>query len=211
MSTGQIENLLKEMGYFRRIVEPGIVYGVKMILGVKDYLKIKDLKKTNLLVVAETSRCLPDTIEYLCGCTIGNRRLVIKDYGKMAATFIARDKRKAVRVTISYAFQKRDVEHSKELMQLKKELKFTEIENRRLKFAQEILEIPNEELLRFQEVEVTEPLSTIFMPSGIVFCEKCNESTRESKIQIRNGKKLCLVCAGVEKPYFKLKYGEELL
>lgn len=211
MTTAQIESALREIGYFRRVVEPGIAYGIKMIFSVKKHLKIKDMKKANLLVVAETSRCLPDAIQFLCGCTIGNRRLIIKDHGKMAATFIDRDAGRAVRVTISPTFQKRDVQHSKKFIQLKEKLKFAEIESRRLQDSLEILKIPNEELLRIQEVEITDPLSAIFMPSGIVFCEKCGESTRESKVQIRNGKKLCLVCAGVEKPYFKLKYGEELL
>ena len=211
MSNTQIEMALKEIGYFRRAVEPGVAYGIKMIFGVKNYLKIKDFKKINLIVVAETSRCLPDAIQFLCGCTIGNRRLVIKDVGKMAATFIDRDAGRAVRVTISPTFQKRDVQHSKKLIQLKEKRNFAEIESRRLQDSREILKIPNEELLRIQEVEITEPLSAIFMPSGIVLCEKCGESTRESKVKIKDGKKLCLVCAGVEKHYFKLKYGAELL
>jgi formylmethanofuran dehydrogenase subunit E len=211
MSDAQIERAVKEIGYFRRAVEPGIAYGIKMIFGVKNYLKIKDFKKVNLLVIAETSRCLPDAIQFLCGCTIGNRRLVIKDVGKMAATLIDRDANRAVRVTISPTFQKRDVIHSRKLIQLKEKLDFTEIESRRLQDSREILKTPNNELLRIQEVEITEPLSAIFMPSGIILCEKCGESIRESKVKIEDGKKICLVCAGVEKPYFKLKYGAELL
>ena len=140
-----------------------------------------------------------------------HKSLAVKDVGKMAATFINRDAGRAVRVTISPTFQKRDVQHSKKLIQLKEKRNFAEIESRRLQDSREILKIPNEELLRIQEVEITEPLSAIFMPSGIVLCEKCGESTRESKVKIKDGKKLCLVCAGVEKHYFKLKYGAELL
>jgi formylmethanofuran dehydrogenase subunit E len=211
MSNVQIELALKEIGDFRRAVEPGIAYGIKMIFGVKNYLKIKDFKKVNLLVIAETSRCLPDAIQFLCGCTIGNRRLVIKDVGKMAATFIDRDANRSVRVTISPKFQKQDVKHSKKLIKLKEKLDFEEIESIRLQDSQEILEIPNTELLRIQEVEITEPLSEIFLPSGILLCEKCGESIKESKVKIKDGKKLCLVCVGLEKPYFKLKYGGELL
>jgi formylmethanofuran dehydrogenase subunit E len=205
------EDLLKELGYLRRVIEPGIAYGVRMILKVKEYFKIKDLRKANFLVVAETARCLPDAIQFLCGCTIGNKRLIIRDYGKMAATFIHRDKNLAVRVTISPEFQKKDVQRSQEFIKLKREHRFKEIENRRMKDTLQILMVPDKELLRIQEVEIIEPLPAIFMPSGIVFCEKCGESTREDKIQIRDGKNLCLVCAGIEKPYFKLKYGEEIL
>lgn len=211
MSNSQIESALKKIDYFRRAVEPGIAYGIKMVFGVKKYLKIKDFKRVNLLVIAETSQCLPDVIQLLCGCTIGNKRLVIKDVGKMAATFIDRDANRAVRVTISSTFQKRDVKQSIKLMQLKENLNFAEIENLRLQDSREILKIPNNELLRIQNVEIKEPLSEIFMPSGIILCEKCGERIRENKIKIKDGKKLCLVCVGVEKPYFKLKYGGELL
>ncbi len=211
MSETRIETALREIGRFRRAVEPGIAYGIKMIFSVQKFLKIKDLRKVNLLVVAETSRCLPDAIQFLCGCTIGNRRLVIKDHGKMAATFFNRDAGRAVRVTISPKFQKRDVQRSKEFMHLKGKREFAEIESRRLQDALDILRVPDEELLRFQEVEITESLSAIFVPSGIVFCEECGESVRESKVQIKDGRKLCLPCAGVEKPYFKLRYGQELI
>ncbi|MFQ6003717.1 MAG: FmdE family protein [Candidatus Zixiibacteriota bacterium] len=208
MSEAQIESMLKEIGYFRRILGPGVAYGAKMTLAAKEHLKIKDLKKANLFVVVETDHCLPDAIQFLCGCTIGNRRLIVKDYGKMAATFIDRDARRAIRITISPTLQERDIQHSQELIELKKKRMFEEIESHRLHNTLEISKIPDEELLRIQEVEIIEPLPAIFLPTGIVSCEKCGESTRESKIQIRDGKKLCFVCAGVEKPYFKLKYGE---
>jgi len=211
MPTTEIEKVLKEMGYFRRAMEPGVAYGIKMVFGVKNYLKINDIKKVNLLVVTETSRCLPDAIQFLCGCTIGNRRLVIKDVGKMAATFIDRDTNRTVRVTISPKFQERNVKQSKKLIEFKEKLNFLEIESHRLKDSREIIKIPNDELLRIQEVEITEPLASIFMPSGIVLCEKCGESIRESKVKIKDEKMLCLVCAGVERPYFKLKYGSELI
>jgi formylmethanofuran dehydrogenase subunit E len=211
MRKEQNKDLLKELGNFRRVVEPGLAYGVKMIQKAREYLRIKDLRKANLLVISETTRCLPDAIQFLCGCTIGNKRLIIKDYGKMAATFIDRDKNLAVRVTISPKFQRQDVQRSKEFLRLKEKRRFEDIESRRLKDAFQILDTPEEELLRIQEVEIVEPLPAVFMPSGIIFCENCGESTREDKIQIRDGKKLCLVCAEVEKPYFKLKYGEEIL
>lgn len=208
MSEAQIETVLKEIGHFRRILGPGVAYGVKMTQAAKEHLKIKDLRKANLFVIVETDHCLPDTIQFLCGCTIGNRRLIVKNYGKMAATFIDRDARRAIRVTVSPAFQERDIQHSRELIKLKEKRRFEEIESRRMRDTLEISKIPTEELLRIQEVEITEPLPPIFMPTGIVSCEKCGESTREGKVQIRDGKKLCFVCAGVEKPYFKLKYGE---
>jgi formylmethanofuran dehydrogenase subunit E len=207
MREPQIEELLEEIRHFRRAIEPGIAYGIKMILAAKETLKVKDLKKINLFVVVETTHCLPDAIQFLSGCTIGNRRLIVRDHGKMAATFIARDTDKAIRITISPTFQKRDAQRSREFMQLKRKRKFAEIESRRIQEALEILEAPNDEMLRIQEVEITEPFSTIFIPTAIVICEKCGESVREGKIRIKNGKKICSECAGVEKPYYRMKYG----
>ncbi|MDI6643032.1 MAG: formylmethanofuran dehydrogenase subunit E family protein, partial [Candidatus Hodarchaeaceae archaeon] len=60
-----MENLLKELISFRGGAEPGVAYGIKMVQAAKDFLKIRDPRKANLYVIAETSRCLPDAIEFL--------------------------------------------------------------------------------------------------------------------------------------------------
>ena len=40
--------------------------------------------KEQLYVTCETYNCLPDPFQILAGCTIGNKKLKIRDFGKMA-------------------------------------------------------------------------------------------------------------------------------
>jgi len=201
-----MESVLKELISFRGSAEPGVAYGIKMVQAAKDFLKIRDLKKADLYVIAETSRCLPDAIEFLTGCTVGNGRLLIKDYTKMAASFIDLGTKRAVRVMIIPEFQRKDVAHSKRSVSLRQRRKFGEITTHHTRHALEILKIPNKELLRVQKIKLTEPVPPMRPPTKIVFCEKCGESIREEKARVRDGEILCLVCAGEEKPYFKPKY-----
>jgi formylmethanofuran dehydrogenase subunit E len=201
-----MENMLREITSFRGRAEPGVAYGIKMVLAAKDSLKIHDLKKANLCAIAETTRCLPDAIEFLTGCTVGNGRLIIKDHSKMAASFVDLDTKRAVRVTVIPEFQRKDVAHSKKSVNLKRQRKFKNIARHHARHALEIIKTPDKELLRVQEIKLIEPIPAARSPTKIVFCEKCGESVREEKARVRDGQILCLVCAGEEKPYFKPKY-----
>jgi formylmethanofuran dehydrogenase subunit E len=77
-----------------------------MILGIRlAMLALRELKRDvaahgarDLVVVVETDRCLPDAIELVTGCRLGNRSLKFKDLGKMAATFVDLEQGKAIRV-----------------------------------------------------------------------------------------------------------------
>lgn len=202
-----MENTLKELISFRGSSDPGVAYGIKMVQAAKDFLKIRNLKKANLYAIAETSRCLPDAIEFLTGCTVGNGRLLIKDYSKMAASFIDLDTKRGVRVIITPKFQRRDITHSRKSVGFKRQRKFAELIRHHKQYAERILEAPAEELLRVQEIELLEPPATPRPPTKIVFCERCGESVREEKARLRNGKVLCLTCSGEEELYFKSRRG----
>ena len=78
----------------------GIILGLRMaMLGLKQ-LAIDDLEQSprSLIAIVETDRCLPDAVELVTGCRLGNRRLKFWDLGKMAATFIFLKSDRAVRV-----------------------------------------------------------------------------------------------------------------
>jgi len=68
----------------------GIILAVRMSLLALKRLEIDDLtaQKRRLVVVVETDRCLPDAVQLVTGCRLGNRTLKLKDRGKMAAAFI---------------------------------------------------------------------------------------------------------------------------
>jgi formylmethanofuran dehydrogenase subunit E len=49
-------------------------------------------------MVAETDRCLPDVVELVICCRLGNRSLIFKDWGKMPASFPDLTRNRAFRV-----------------------------------------------------------------------------------------------------------------
>lgn len=69
---------------------PGIILGIRMSLVALQRLKITDLSqhRKSLIVIVETDRCLPDAVQLVTGCRLGNRTSKLRDLGKMAATFV---------------------------------------------------------------------------------------------------------------------------
>lgn len=54
----------------------------------------------DIFVTAETTNCLPDAATALANCTIGNKRLRIADYGKMALSMTKRDDPNGIRIIL---------------------------------------------------------------------------------------------------------------
>jgi len=95
------EKLLAEAGEFHGDICSGIRTGTRMTMCGLRFLGIGDPKgkdRKRLLVFVEIDRCATDAIMALTGCRPGKRSMKIKDYGKMAATFIDIESGKAVRV-----------------------------------------------------------------------------------------------------------------
>ncbi|MBF0410813.1 MAG: formylmethanofuran dehydrogenase subunit E family protein [Candidatus Riflebacteria bacterium] len=77
---------------------PGLVIGVEMI----DFaLDIFGKPEDKILAVVETAVCLPDVIQTMLGCTLGNRNIkVIPSLGRYAVTIYDRKNGRGVRVAI---------------------------------------------------------------------------------------------------------------
>jgi len=108
------EKLLAEAGEFHGDICGGIRTGTRMVMCGLRHLGIEDLSGGNrkkLLVFVEIDRCATDAIMALTGCRPGKRTMKIKDYGKMAATFINMESGKAVRVA-SARKKGTDVDHA---------------------------------------------------------------------------------------------------
>jgi formylmethanofuran dehydrogenase subunit E len=69
---------------FHGHLSTGAFVGIQMLNLARRVLNVS--KKERLFVICETYNCLPDSFQVLAGCTIGNKGLTIRDYGKMAAT-----------------------------------------------------------------------------------------------------------------------------
>src|SRR5882757_4111710 len=85
------DELLREAEIAHGHLCAGQILGVRMaMLGCKrlgiDEPKSKDRKR--LVTFVEIDRCATDAIGVVTGCRVGKRALKLRDWGKMAATFV---------------------------------------------------------------------------------------------------------------------------
>ncbi len=86
--------LLEEIQQFHGFVAPGVLIGAFMIDRVYEHLE----KGIEADAIVETRHCLPDAIQILTPCTIGNGWLKIVDFDKFALTMYNRHDFKGYRV-----------------------------------------------------------------------------------------------------------------
>ncbi len=173
---------------------PGQVLGVRMsmhglnLIGIDDP---KDKDRKNLIVYVEIDRCATDAIQSVTGCSPGKRSLKLRDFGKMAATFVNLKTDKAVRL-----FAKED---SKD----KAKNYFPEIEDKYKCQLEAYKIMPDEELFEWKEVKVVIPEEDMpGRPKRRVKCEKCGEHVQDNRDVNVEGKLMCKACAG--EAYYKI-------
>lgn len=80
----RVRKYLDKCVTFHSYIAPGLVIGVYMV----DYaLELLDARPGDrLYAVAETVKCVPDPLQVIAHCTIGNHRMRVLPYGKFAIT-----------------------------------------------------------------------------------------------------------------------------
>jgi formylmethanofuran dehydrogenase subunit E len=174
---------------------PGQVLGVRMsMLGLKltgiDDPKGKDRKK--LIVYVEIDRCATDAIQSVTGCSPGKRSLKLRDYGKMAATFVNLQSGKSVRILAKEESKNRAKNY------------FPEIEDKYKCQLEAYKVMPDDELFEWTDVKVEIPEEDMpGRPIRRIKCEKCGEYVQDKReIQLED-KLLCKACA--EGAYYKVQ------
>jgi len=198
-----LEGLLKEAGKLHGHYCPFLALGVKAgAKGIK-MLDIEHAGMEEVMAIIESNNCFSDGIQYSTGCTFGNNSLIYKDYGKTAVTFAHRGKENGVRIVVkpdagefwenkyprySELFDKvvknrtGDEKDSQEMMKLARKISFEVIEADSQKF--------------FKTDRVTPEIPEYAPIFESVTCSKCGEDVMASRIVERDGKKLCIPCAG---------------
>ena len=176
---------------------PGIAISVEMVNLAKE--RLGDVPK--LCAIAETRTCLPDSIQYLLGCTIGNGNLkVLESIGRFALTLYNRKDGKGIRVFVDQ--NKIDKEKYPELYKFFRRERSKEVKNfgpeRKVSNAQVVKEFVDSgrDIFSLEEVTILNTEKPPILECGI--CEKCGESFTKQK----NSDKLCLCCSG-ELAYYK--------
>lgn len=168
-------------------LSPGLALGIRMAeIAIKN-LDIK-AKGKGLIGVAETSLCIPDALQVVAGTTIGNKNLVVKDYGKLALSIVKFDTKEGYRVCI-----KKDAINKSNLVRkfLLREGKLEKDEEERL--AREFLFL-DESFFDVKKIKLK--INIEKRKEGIAECEKCGELQPISYITKKAGKRICVLCGG---------------
>jgi len=167
----------------------GIVLGIRMSLLALKELQLETLPPDrSLIAIVEIDRCLPDAVQLLTGCRLGNRTLKFKDYGKMAATFVDLEKNRAIRIAAKEnAYQRLLASNPVD-------------KEEALRSGYQTL--PDEDLFTCQWVRIALPVEERPGYRGPrVVCAQCGEGINFGREVTRGGRLLCGACTG--QPYLQ--------
>ncbi|MEW6087889.1 MAG: formylmethanofuran dehydrogenase subunit E family protein [bacterium] len=90
------DQLLKDAEHFHGRLAPGLYLGFLMVEKV-----LKELGNCEMIdAAAESVKCLPDSIQLMTPCTVGNGWLKVFDYGNFAITLYDKKSKEGVRVKV---------------------------------------------------------------------------------------------------------------
>jgi formylmethanofuran dehydrogenase subunit E len=164
----------------------GMILGIRLaLLGLRE-LAIADPAEhhRDLVIYVETDRCLPDAVELVTGCRLGNRALKFQDMGKMAAVFLDRQSNRAVRV----AAKESGHQHAQEMFAALEKEEALQAGYRAL---------PDDELFAKRSVRVAlapEDVPGYWAPR--VLCDGCGEGIAFGRESVAGQRTLCHACAG---------------
>ena len=182
------ETLLAESAKTHGHLCPGQVLGVRMsMLGLRE-IGITDPKgkdRKSIIVFVEMDRCATDAVQSVTGCTLGHRTMKFLDYGKMAATFVNIKSGRAVRVLAR--------EEAREAARTL----FPGIPDKHAAQLEAYKIMPDAELFAVMEVQVRiRPEDLPGRPLRRVQCQSCGEQVQDNRDVQRDGRVLCMACAG---------------
>ncbi len=182
-----IERFLAESEALHKHLCPRQVLGVRMgVLAASLLFFELPQKDKRLVAFVETDGCYADGVMAATGCSMGHRTMRLMDHGKVAVTFADTKTAKAFRV--SPAAQARSLAAA-----------YAPTAANRWQAQLEAYQImPDEELLRVQQVELTIDLEAVMgKPGGRKNCSLCGEEILNQREKMQDGSILCLHCAGL--------------
>jgi len=209
-----LDTLLHEAEIAHGHLCAGQVLGVRMAMLALSRLHIHDPRlrtlpdgslnpdRKRLVVFVEIDRCATDAIAVVTGARVGKRALKLRDFGKMAATFVDLNLKldpthpdshdyKALRIVALESSKARASELYPTLEKNAQQMK-------------SYRELPDHEL--FSETWVRVPLPPSEFPGykgQRVACAQCGEGVNFDRFLDRDGQRLCLACANPTTLYYQ--------
>jgi len=204
-----LDSLLHEAEIAHGHLCAGQVLGVRMAMLALTRLGIDDPPprtlpdgslnpdRKRLVTYIEIDRCATDAIAVVTGCRVGKRALKLRDFGKMAATFVDLDNKlddtddyKALRIVALETSKARARELYPDL-------------DKNAQQMQSYRELPDAELFSETWVRVSLPPSEFPGYKGErLACARCGEGVNFDRFVDRDGQRLCLACANPATLYY---------
>lgn len=170
------EEDLKSACDFHGHICAGMIIGVRLARAGLEYLGIDDpAENRDFIVYCEIERCLTDAVQAVTGVSLGKRRLKIRDYGKMAASFVDMRTGKGVRLACYgniYAPDGADL-------------------------VEFFSRYSDSDLFKAEPVEVTVPAEDLpGRPVRTVVCSACGEKVMDARDVTVGERIVCRPCAG---------------
>ncbi|HWZ82890.1 MAG TPA: FmdE family protein [Terriglobales bacterium] len=166
----------------------GQILGVRMAMLGLSKLGIQDPRGTDrkrLITFVEIDRCATDAIGVVTGCRLGKRTLKVRDWGKMAATFVDLSAGKGIRIAAK--------ESSKALARTM----HPELPDRNQQQMLAYREMAEDDLFDLQWVKVdVAPEELPGYKGERIVCAECGEGINFRKEIRRDERILCRACAG---------------
>ena len=203
-----LDTLLHEAEIAHGHLCAGQVLGVRMAMLALARLGIDDPRprtlpdgslnpdRKRLVVFVEIDRCATDAIAVVTAARVGKRALKLRDFGKMAATFVdlnqplADDSYKALRIVALETSKDRARELYPNLEKNAQQMK-------------SYRDLPDHELFSETWVRVSLPPSECPGYKGErLACARCGEGDNFDRFVDRDGQRLCLACANPATLYY---------
>ncbi|MFA5221723.1 MAG: FmdE family protein [Methanoregula sp.] len=179
---------------------PGLALGYRAAQHAMSVLQAARSKDEDLVAIVENDACGIDAVQVLAGCSVGKGNLILRDLGKHAYTFINRKTGKAVRLVQRPEPLIERIDPVASALRVKvmngtaTPAEHKEFHERQTAVIQKILTIPVEELYIVKDVEPEIPDRAKIFRS--VPCASCGEMVAEHRARVREGKIVCITCAG---------------
>ena len=178
---------------------PGLAIGYRAAKAGLERLGQDRAADDELVAVIETDACGVDAVQVLTGCTTGKGNLVIKDYGKHVITLMGRASGKGLRLSLKPGALSIDERHQALMGKITNGTatreEQQEFEELHLQRTCEVLEKPLEDLFYIANPKGRLPSRARIEPS--IACGRCGEPTMASRLNEKDGVKICRDCADV--------------
>jgi len=188
----QISQMLEKSAALHSHLCPRQVLGVRLGLLASRLLGFEapDQDK-RFITLVETDGCAADGVSVATGCTVGNRRLMVLDFGKVAATFVEIQSCSAIRLIPRCGVREAAQRYA------------PDAKSRWNAQLQAYQVMPDEELLEVQKVKLKIPLEKLLSkPGSRVNCDTCGEEIINEREVVTGESVLCRACAG--QSYYRL-------